>query len=531
VTWFTRDTTSGALGFGGSAKNGVAGVEGLGGAYSVTVSPDGRHVYAAGLNDDSIVVLSRDAATGALTFASRVRDGVAGVDGLDAATAVAVSPDGHHVYATGFSDNAVAVFARNAETGALGFVERKRDDEAGITRMAGPSYVAVSADDRSVLVSASADNTANVFRRDPASGRLSLVQIEQDGQGGILVEPLGVLAGAVAVVAIGSHSYFVGTRFSQTTDDLNYRLWHWSTGLSLLEGPLDWGVGKGLGRFPGTYFWKSAGTDIPGAHTFAVEHGNRYLRLAGPKGRVGVGEEYRISQRVDAHPGESLLVTLRTRAAGAVGMAVYLCQQHLIYAGPCVATGLQVGKTPGEWEEQRIPLEGSLPRGPWYAPRLQFFSIIGGGQGQSLEIDDVMLLGGDGRDLLRNGRFSTSATHWFFASDRHHRPWHVKNLWLNYLFDQGWFGLLTFAALYVAALVRVTFGPAARHPMAPYIAAGLAGFGIVGMFDSLVDVARLATLFFLVIVAALLCRATAVDGRAQTPLKARSSRTGVGQSG
>ena len=194
VTWFTRDTASGALSVGGSAKNGVAGVEGLGGAYSVTVTPDGRHVYAAGLNDDSIVALSRDAATGALVFASRVQDGVAGVDGLDAATAVAVSPDGRHVYATGFSDNAVAVFTRDAETGTLGFVERKRDGEAGVTRMAGPSYVAVSADGRNVIVSASADNAVNVFRRDPASGRLFLAQIEQDGEGGVLklANPRGI---------------------------------------------------------------------------------------------------------------------------------------------------------------------------------------------------------------------------------------------------------------------------------------------------------------------------------------------------
>ena len=185
VTWFTRDTESGALSFGGSAKNGVGGIEGVGGAYGVSISPDGRHVYAAGLNDDSIAVLSRDAATGALAFASRVQDGVAGVDGLDGATSTAVSADGRHVYATGFNDNAVAVFERDAETGALTFIERKRDNEAGIPRLSGPYYVAVSDDGRSVIVTASAENAINVFRRDPVTGRLFLTQIEQDGVDGI----------------------------------------------------------------------------------------------------------------------------------------------------------------------------------------------------------------------------------------------------------------------------------------------------------------------------------------------------------
>lgn len=185
VTWFTRDPASGALSFGGSARNGVGGVQGVGGAYGVSISPDGRHVYAAGLSDDSIAVLARDAATGALAFASRVQDGVGGVDGIDGATSTAVSSDGRHVYATGFNDNAVAVFERDAATGALTFVERKRDNEAGILRLAGPYYVAVSDDGRSVVVTASADNSINVFRRDPTTGRLFLAQVEQNGVDGV----------------------------------------------------------------------------------------------------------------------------------------------------------------------------------------------------------------------------------------------------------------------------------------------------------------------------------------------------------
>ncbi len=194
VTWFSRDAASGALSFGGFVKDGVAGVDGLDGAYSVAVSPDGKHVYAAGLNDDSLVVFSRNATTGALTFASRVQDGVAGVDGLDAVASVVVSPDGRHVYASSATDSAVAVFTRDAATGALGFVERKRDNEGNTLRLDGPYYVAISGDGRYVLATSSTENALNVFRRDPATGRLSLAQLEQDGVDGVtkLSNPRGI---------------------------------------------------------------------------------------------------------------------------------------------------------------------------------------------------------------------------------------------------------------------------------------------------------------------------------------------------
>jgi 6-phosphogluconolactonase (cycloisomerase 2 family) len=194
VTWFSRDAADGALSFGGFAKDGVAGVDGLDGAYAVAISPDGAHVYAAGLEDDSLAVFSRDATTGALAFSSRVQDGVAGVDGLDAVTGVTVAPDGRHVYATGASDSAVSVFTRDATSGALGFVERKRDNEGDTLRLNSPYYVVVSEDGRHVFATSATENALNVFRRDPETGRLSLAQLEQDGVDGVskLASPRGI---------------------------------------------------------------------------------------------------------------------------------------------------------------------------------------------------------------------------------------------------------------------------------------------------------------------------------------------------
>jgi 6-phosphogluconolactonase (cycloisomerase 2 family) len=74
------------------------------------LSPDGKHLYATSAGDDAVAVFSRDSTTGALTYVEMQQDGVGGVDGLESAGYVTLSPDGKHLYATGWLDDAVAVF-------------------------------------------------------------------------------------------------------------------------------------------------------------------------------------------------------------------------------------------------------------------------------------------------------------------------------------------------------------------------------------------------------------------------------------
>ena len=56
--------------------------------------------------------------------------------------------------------------------------------------------------------------------------------------------------------------------------------------------------------------------------------------------------------------------------------------------------------------------------------------------------------------LIRNGDFSKGADYWFFKTHSH-LPWHIKNLWVEVLFDQGWFGLATFVGLLAVAVTCV----------------------------------------------------------------------------
>jgi 6-phosphogluconolactonase (cycloisomerase 2 family) len=83
------------------------------GTAFVAVSPDGSRVYATARTDDALVVFARDPATGRLTWIQTYRDGIGGVDGLDDAHDIALSPDGAHLYVAAKADNSVALFRVN----------------------------------------------------------------------------------------------------------------------------------------------------------------------------------------------------------------------------------------------------------------------------------------------------------------------------------------------------------------------------------------------------------------------------------
>jgi cysteine-rich repeat protein len=198
----TAPAQAGMLGFLEKETNG-GGVTGLNGAESVAVSPDGAHVYAGGAAEDAIAVFSRDGSTGLLSFVEEVSNG-GGVSGLGEIRGVSVSPDGAHVYAVGYADDAIAVFARTPATGHLTFVEARANGAGGITTLNGPQGVTVSPDGAHVYVASDVSNAVTVFSRNATTGKLTLVESRVDSSGGITS-----LAGSEAVVVSpdGAHVY------------------------------------------------------------------------------------------------------------------------------------------------------------------------------------------------------------------------------------------------------------------------------------------------------------------------------------
>jgi fibronectin-binding autotransporter adhesin len=97
------------------------------GSRAIALSPDGQNVYVAASKSDAIAIFRRDAPSGALTqpqgaagcVAAKAADGCAKAIGLDGPNSVAVSADGRNVYATSRTANSITVFRRDAKSGAL----------------------------------------------------------------------------------------------------------------------------------------------------------------------------------------------------------------------------------------------------------------------------------------------------------------------------------------------------------------------------------------------------------------------------
>ena len=212
------DTATGPSGTDACAQSpgaAAAGINsGLDTPQSIDVSGAGTSLYATSQSDDSIVHLTRNPSTGAISFtgcitgeteAGPVAGGGSGACSASAVTAVlgtntgldglddaVVSPDGISVYATSQNDDAVVRFNRNITTGELTFAGCLSGETESTTGGGGPCVatptvqsngsnsgldsptgIAISPTGNSVYITTSSDDSIVGFARNPANGALA----------------------------------------------------------------------------------------------------------------------------------------------------------------------------------------------------------------------------------------------------------------------------------------------------------------------------------------------------------------------
>lgn len=167
--------------------------QGLAAPQYVAISPDGRNVYAgSGGGDNAVVALTRDAGTGALSAAGCWSDTSVGsadcgpntAPALQGAEGVTVSPDGKNVYAVAQGDSAISSFARDPGTGALTYTSCIADGAVGCATQTGGSFLfpreVTSAPDGLGVYAGAANSGVVGFLRNPADGTLSYAQTVPD---------------------------------------------------------------------------------------------------------------------------------------------------------------------------------------------------------------------------------------------------------------------------------------------------------------------------------------------------------------
>ncbi|MFN6464896.1 MAG: beta-propeller fold lactonase family protein [Nostoc sp. DedVER02] len=185
VAVFERNLQTGKLSFVEVKKDDTDGVDGLGGSFFTAISPDGKFLYTSASDDSAVAVFERNLQTGKLSFVEVKKDDTDGVDGLAKVSSVTLSPDGKFLYAAGFGDLAVAVFERNLQTGKLSFVEVQKDDTDGIDGLSGVTHLTVSRDGKYLYASGLGDSAVAVFERNLQTGKLDFVEVQKDDTDGV----------------------------------------------------------------------------------------------------------------------------------------------------------------------------------------------------------------------------------------------------------------------------------------------------------------------------------------------------------
>jgi VanZ family protein len=311
------------------------------------------------------------------------------------------------------------------------------------------------------------------------------------GRSPLVLTMLVILAAAIATLPLWLGDY-MPKRFAQVDRDAGIRAVHWRDSLAMLDSG-DWIAGAGLGSYPRTYLWRNGEGKFPAHYRFMQDHGNNWVHLT-------TGLPLYFEQIIEMRPGRTYRLSLDARASPGVKLSVLICEKAMLYSTRCVDLPV-----PAEtlWRPRVIELNsGEVGEGAWYERRVVKLALHASGQDGYADVDNLHLLDLAGSDLVRNGDFSAGMAYWSFATDNH-LPWHVKNLGLHILFEQGVLGVITWITVLLLAVTRLT--RQARRGDMPALAllAALLGMLVIGLFDSVLDVPRLTLLLLLMCMFAL----------------------------
>lgn len=293
-------------------------------------------------------------------------------------------------------------------------------------------------------------------------------------------------------------------RFNIFAKDKDIRTNHWLDAINMMDDSvMTHLLGMGIGSYPRTYFWLNNENVIPATYKIEKDIDNEYLRLRG-------GDDLYMGQYLNLAPKTQYHLHLDVRSAIENGtLNVALCEKSLIYSLRCSSASLAIkDATPDTWQSIDYVLDtgevgeksANIAVGLLARP-VQLSIHNGNGAGKVLDIDNIKLIASDDSNQVANGDFTYGLDRWFFGTEKHH-PWHILNLWVHILFDQGFIGLALFILLLFSCLQNI-YKKLVYDLFSTIFLSSLLAFIVVGWVDSPFDAPRITVLFFLIMVCAL----------------------------
>jgi hypothetical protein len=340
------------------------------------------------------------------------------------------------------------------------------------------------------------------------TGCLGWVWASYHRRGGTATSP--ALAGLPLILVAGVVSAALGTsymsaRFQAVAPDLIVRENNWTGGLALRDDNLPAALfGMGLGTYPRIVLARKPDGHFPS--NFAVEQDGAYPFLS-----LHAGSKVYFEQKAPVQPDQQYRIFFALRSPdGTSELTLFLCEKMLLYSTHCRDKTFRP-RIPGIWEDFGTAISTESFSSGWLRPPVTL-ALLNELPGTTIEVGHIRMLDAQGHDILANGDFARGTARWYFTDDQH-LIWRIKDQYLMSFFESGALGLASFALLAGTALVGAMRAIARGDRMAAAVAGSLVSFLCSGVFDYLLEVPRLAALFYIIA----FCGLTMMHERLQAP--------------
>lgn len=301
-----------------------------------------------------------------------------------------------------------------------------------------------------------------------------------------------IVVGGVALAA--TRSEFMHERLTMVVPDYAEREANWLGGLAVRDQDvLTTMTGMGIGTFPRLFAERSSRPMHATSFSLEGDDARRYLSL-------GRSSPLYFGQRVFLSPGPPYQLSLEVRSSDTAGsLTVSVCEKMLLYSDNCRGTVFKPSQ-PGTWQRftASLPSTGLGERVVLGFLRRPIEFALHSAEGTVVDVTNIRLVDGQGRDVLVNGDFRSGMARWYFTDDDH-PSWRILNLYVSTLFETGVLGL---AALLIAmgmGLYAAVQAARRGDPTGAILAASLSSFVFSGLCDNVLEAPRLAAVFYLVL--------------------------------